>query len=56
MKKSEKEPIKTGGKERNSTTNYRMSSHRVFCDRCYAFNKKICPVTETKRKSPFCNI
>lgn len=41
--------------QKNPTTNYKMSSHKVFFDRCYQFNKG-CPVTGRKVKSSSCTI
>lgn len=40
---------------KNPTTNYGMSSHRVFCDRCAKHNNG-CPITGTRRKAAGCRI
>lgn len=47
---------KTGKPAKNPTTNYAMSSHKIFCKRCFDHNKGICPVTNRKVKSASCNI
>lgn len=54
MKKTEQ--AKASKPAKNPTTNYAMSSHKIFCKRCFDHNKGICPVTNRKVKSASCNI
>lgn len=41
---------------KNPTTNYAMSSHKVFCQRCYDRHSGICPATNRKAKSARCSL
>lgn len=34
-------------KKTNPTTNYPKSSHKEFCQRCYNYHGKTCPVTKS---------
>lgn len=42
-------------KQKNPTTNFAKDNHKVFCERCYEFNK-CCINTGTKRKDKACRI
>ena len=51
-----KENAKTGKPAKNPTTNYAMSSHNVFCERCYNRHSGICPASGRKEKSQKCSL
>ncbi len=54
MKKNEQ--VKAGKSAKNPTTNYAMSSHKVFCVRCYDKHEGICPASGRKAKSAKCSL
>lgn len=40
-----------GGK----TTNYAPDTHKIFCERCYKYNRG-CPETKSHKKSKTCDV
>lgn len=50
------EQAKASKPAKNPTTNYAMSSHKVFCERCYNRHGGICPATNRKAKSTRCSL
>ena len=54
MKKTEQ--AKASKPAKNPTTNYAMSSHKVFCVRCYDKHEGICPASGRKAKSAKCSL
>lgn len=43
-------------KDKNSTTNYGMDSHKYFCKRCFKHHESVCPITNTNAVSKSCNM
>lgn len=51
-------PKKRSGKDVREikSENYQLDGHRAFCERCYAYNKKICPNTRRRAKDSGCGL
>ena len=41
---------------KNTTTNYPMDPHKVFCKRCKKINNNICPMTGKKFGTSRCTV
>ena len=58
MKQNPKKKEKRSGKDAREikSENYQLDSHHRFCERCYAYNKQICPNTRSRKKDSGCGL